>query len=176
MSIVAVTLGAIALWNTIDSNSALSSRADRIFESKLQFEEAIALFAASTEVSARYPGVSDELVRNSLRAVQKAGDEGLTNGIFRLLMGKDDPVRFHVENSLSLQFMVLMHLVSASIESDLNPARVKGALEIALKLRAALSTLTYTQIRQSLHLQIEHLARSGDVEQADSSHQSSGNN
>lgn len=169
MSIVAVTLGAIALWNTIDSNSALSSRADRIFESKLQFEEAIALFAASAEVSARYPGASSELVKNSLKAVEKSGNEGLTNGIFRLLMGKDDPERFHIDSSLSLQFIVLMHLVTTSIKNDPDSAQVKAALEIALKLRQALSEVTYTDIRRSLHLQIEHVAPDRKSKQEESS-------
>lgn len=157
MSVIAVTFGAIALWSTIDSNSVLSERSDRVFESKQALEEALALYLKTAEICERYRGSESELlVTNARKAVREVGWEAMKSGLYRLLLTRDnsdlkDGVREHIDTMASLQFLTLLNMVEGDAKT---PQINAGIVELALKLSGSLGEITYAQIRRSLRQKI----------------------
>ena len=156
MSIIAVTLGAIALLNTIDSNSIMTERADRIFESKLQLEESLHLIKSTVEIRNLYPKSPSHLVIIALETLKDAGDLAIKNGMYRLLLSKDDPNEYNIDSSPSLQFLTLMQLVAMTHDDPANNELLSRVIDLGQRLRSGLSTITYTDIRHSSHIAIEH--------------------
>lgn len=156
MSIIAVTLGAIALLNTIDSNSIITERTDRIFESKLQLEESLHLIKSTVEIRNLYPKSPSHLVIIALETLKDAGDLAIKNGMYRLLLSKDDPNEYNIDSSPSLQFLTLMHLVAMTHDDPANNELLSRVIDLGQRLRSGLSTIMYTDIRHSSHIAIEH--------------------
>jgi len=157
MSVVAVTFGAIALWSTIDSNSVLSERADRVFESKQALEEALALLLKTADICERFRGGrSHLLVSNALQATQVAGWDAMKSGLYRLLLTNDNLSldnggKEHIDTMSSLQFLTILQLVDATTEA---PQIDQRCVELARMLSKSLDKVTYSQIRRSLRQRI----------------------
>jgi len=157
MSVIAVTFGAIALWSTIDSNSVLSERSDRVFESKQALEEALALYLKTAEICELYKGRESELlVENARKAVRDAGWEAMKSGLYRLLLTRDnsnlkDGAREHIDTMTSLQFLTFLHIVEGDAKTPQIDLKVVG---LAAKLSGSLGEITYAQIRRSLRQKI----------------------
>jgi hypothetical protein len=162
MSVVAVTFGAIALWSTIDSNSVVSKRADRVFESKQALEEALALLLKTADICERLrDGRSHLLVSNALEATQTAGWDAMKSGVYRLLLTQDDlnldkGAKEHIETMGSLQFLTILHMVGATTEA---PQIDQKCVELAGMLCKSLDKVTYSQIRRSLRQRISSAKR-----------------
>jgi len=157
MSVVAVTFGAIALWSTIDSNSVLSERADRVFESKQALEEALALLLKTADICERFRGGRAHLlVSNALQATQVAGWDAMKSGLYRLLLTNDNLSlenggKEHIDTMSSLQFLTILQLVDATTEA---PQIDQRCVELARMLSKSLDKVTYSQIRRSLRQRI----------------------
>jgi len=157
MSVVAVTFGAIALWSTIDSNSVLSERADRVFESKQAVEEALALLLKTADICERFRGGRAHLlVSNALQATQVAGWDAMKSGLYRLLLTNDNLSlenggKEHIDTMSSLQFLTILQLVDATTEA---PQIDQRCVELARMLSKSLDKVTYSQIRRSLRQRI----------------------
>jgi len=157
MSVVAVTFGAIALWSTIDSNSVLSERADRVFESKQALEEALALLLKTADICERFRGGRAHLlVSNALQATQVAGWDAMKSGLYRLLLTNDNLSlenggKEHIDTMSSLQFLTILQLVDATTEA---PQIDPRCVELARMLSKSLDKVTYSQIRRSLRQRI----------------------
>lgn len=157
MSVIAVTFGAIALWSTIDSNSVLSERSDRVFESKQALEEALALYLKTAEICGKYKSSGSELLMNNARkAVSDAGWEAMKSGLYRLLLTKDNSklnegAEEHIETMASLQFLTILHSVGGVANT---PQINDKAADLVAKLSSSLGEITYAEIRRSLRQKI----------------------
>lgn len=155
MSIVAVTFGAIALWSTIDSNSALSERADRVFASKQALEEALALCVKTAWICGLYQTDSTKaLVRYALDATRIASQQAMSSGLFRLLSSRDSGElkrgdKEHIENTSSLQFLAVLLLLETSKDNF-----QANFIELVKKFSDSLTELRYSDIRRSLREEI----------------------